>query len=43
MRLGVASVGSDRPFTASALLSMADSNLYQAKERGRNRMIGTEI
>jgi len=43
LSLGVASVAPDRPFTASALLSLADSNLYQAKDLGRNRMVGTEI
>jgi diguanylate cyclase (GGDEF)-like protein len=43
LSLGVATVISDRPATAGELLKLADENLYQAKNQGRNQVIGSEI
>jgi PleD family two-component response regulator len=41
--LGVATVISERPATGDELLKLADGNLYQAKNLGRNQVIGSEI
>jgi diguanylate cyclase (GGDEF)-like protein len=43
LSLGVATVISDRPATGGELLKLADGNLYQAKNQGRNQVIGAEI
>jgi diguanylate cyclase (GGDEF)-like protein len=43
LSLGVATVISDRPATGGELLKLADGNLYQAKNQGRNQVIGSEV
>jgi diguanylate cyclase (GGDEF)-like protein len=43
LSLGVATVISERPATGDELLKLADGNLYQAKNLGRNQVIGSEI
>jgi diguanylate cyclase (GGDEF)-like protein len=43
LSLGVATVISERPATGGELLKLADGNLYQAKNLGRNRVIGSKI
>ncbi len=42
LSLGVATMDPDAPLTGSQLLKLADRNLYQAKNLGRNRVAGSE-
>ena len=42
LSLGVSTIVPDRPVTSSEFLKLADGNLYQAKNLGRNRTIGSE-
>ncbi len=39
MSFGIASLKSDQPASANALVSMADRSLYAAKDRGKDRVI----